>query len=202
MVPTLDWEIKEGNIAYFQLHNFNSNVPSLFYEAAIGALVKGAKGMVLDLRNNPGGFLDVAVNVSGWFFEKGSVVVKEKFRGGDDNQFRTYGNGAFAHMPIVVIVNSGSASAAEIVAGALRDNRNVKLIGEKTFGKGSVQEIEHLKDGSTLKVSVAAWLTPKDIEIDKKGLVPDFEVKITDEDAEKGRDPQLEKALSLIRPQL
>ncbi len=198
VIPTLEWEMKPGGIAYFELYNFNANVPSLFYQAALSALLKGANGVILDLRNNPGGFLEVAVDVSGWFMDKGDPVVIEKFQSGDQRVLRARGSGALKNIPTVVLVNGGSASAAEIVAGALRDNNNIKLIGEKTFGKGTVQEITELKDGSSLKVSIAEWLTPKGNQINKKGLAPDFEVKLIEEDVAKGNDSQLEKAIKIL----
>ena len=202
VVPTLDWEMKPGKIAYFELQNFNANASSLFYQAAFATLLEGADGMVLDLRNNPGGFLDVAVNLAGWFLDRGDIVVKERFYSGEEKIFRANGNGALKDLPVVILVNGGSASAAEILAGALRDNRGVKIIGEKTFGKGTVQEIENLKDGSTLKISIAAWLTPDGHEIEKKGLEPDVEVKLIEEDVEKGKDSQFEKAIEVLSQEI
>lgn len=201
-VPTADFEIKDGNVGYIHLYNFNGNASQLFYDAAFSVLVRGGKGLVLDLRNNPGGYLDVAVNISGWFVKRGEIVVKERLRNGEIIERRTNGNEAFLQMPVVVLVNEGSASAAEILAGALRDLRNVKLVGQKTFGKGSVQEIQSLSDGSQLKITVAKWLTPAEHEIDKIGLEPDVAVEITDEDAKNSRDPQLEKAVEMVRSQI
>ncbi|MBI5732422.1 S41 family peptidase [Candidatus Jorgensenbacteria bacterium] len=198
-IPTLDWEMKPGNIAYIHLYNFNANAPTLFYQATLGALLQGAKGVILDLRNNPGGFLEVSVNLGGWFFKRGDVVLIERFKSGNEREHRADGNAALLKVPTVLLVNGGSASASEILAGALRDNRGIVLIGEKTFGKGTVQEIESLKDGSTLKISIAEWLTPKGHEINKKGLAPDIEVKISDDDIEKKRDPQLDKAMETIK---
>lgn len=202
VVPTLDSEMKTSDIVYIQLYNFNGNAESLFYQAALSALLKGAKGMILDLRNNPGGYLDTAVNLAGWFLKKGEVVLVEKFHSGERKLFRASGNSALTYMPVVLLTNGGSASASEILAGALRDNRGIKLIGEKTFGKGSVQEIENLKDGSTIKISIAEWLTPKGTVINKKGLEPDIEVKPTEADAEKKKDPQLDKAMDVIREEI
>jgi len=200
VVPTLEWEIKDNNILYIQLLNFNANAPSLMAEAIINGLLKNAKGIILDLRNNPGGYLDVAVNIAGWFLNRGEVVVKEKFADGTIRELRTYGNAALRHFPLVIIINEGSASASEILAGALRDQRGVKLIGTKTFGKGTVQELETLKDGSVIKISVAEWLTPKGEVINKKGLNPDFEVLINNEDIEKEKvDPQLNKAIEILK---
>lgn len=195
ILPTLDWEMKPGNIFYVRLHNFNANVPSLFYQASLSALTNGVSGVVLDMRNNPGGFLDVATNLAGWFLKKGDVVVTERFASGAEQKLRASGNSAFMNVPIVVLVNGGSASASEIIAGALRDNRGSTLIGEKTFGKGSVQEVENLKDGSTVKISIAEWRTPAGTVINKKGLSADIEIKPKD-DAK--NDEQLEKALAVI----
>ncbi len=202
-VPTLDSKIvtsKSGKkIAILSLYNFNANVPGLFKSALEIAVKDGAEGFVLDIRNNPGGFLNVATNLSGWFMPKGSVVVVEKSRTGtDDQKILADGTGAFSKFPVVVVVNGGSASASEILAGALRDNNGAKLVGEKTFGKGSVQEVESMSDGSTMKITIAHWYTPKGTKIDKLGLKPDFEVTITDADSAKGKDPQLDKALSVI----
>ncbi len=201
-VPTLDWEMKPGNIAVFHLYNFDANAAQLFYNASLDALSKGARGVVLDLRNNPGGYLDVANELAGWFVKRGEVVVQEKFRSGETTTFRATGNEAFVGFPTVVLVNGGSASAAEILAGALRDDSGVKLVGEKTFGKGSVQELQALSDGSTLKVTIAKWLTPNGDEIDKKGLDPDVVATSSDADALANRDPVLDKALQMVGAQL
>lgn len=202
VVPTLDWEMKPEGIAYFQLYNFNANASSLFYRASLSVLLKGTKGIVLDLRNNPGGFLDVAVDITGWFVKRGDIVVRERLYSGDEKILRASGSGALKNLPVVVLINNGSASAAEILAGALRDNRKAKLIGEKTFGKGTVQEIDNLKNGSSLKISIAEWLTPNGDHINKKGIAPDIEVKITDEDAAKKSDPQLDKAMEIIKMEI
>lgn len=200
-IPTLDWEIKD-DILYVKLYNFNYNTEKLLYEAVMDGYLKNVKGMILDLRNNPGGFLDVAVRVGGWFLKRGEVVVKERFYNGEEKSLMANGNSALSKLPLVVLINNGSASASEILAGALRENRGVKLIGEKTFGKGSVQQVEILKDGSIVKISVAEWLTPKGNIIEKKGLEPDIEIKmeeISEEDIKKGKDPQFEKAFELIK---
>ncbi len=199
IIPTLDSKIVDGDIAYIQLYNFNGNAPSAFYDAAFSALFQGAKGVVLDLRNDPGGYLEVAHDIAGWFLKRGDVVVREKLRSGDENLLRANGNQAFLNLPVVVLVDGGSASASEILAGALQDQRGIKLVGEKTFGKGSVQEVEYLKDGSSMKVSIAEWLTPKGHEINKKGLEPDVEIKLTEENTKDGRDPQYEKAMEIIK---
>jgi len=194
-VPTLKWEIKEDNIAYVQLFSFNEKAPYLFYKAALAIMLGDMKGMVLDLRNDPGGYLEVAVNLAGWFFEKDKLVVSEKFRSGEEIKFNSNGTGSFKDMPMVVLVNKGSASASEILAGALRDNRKIKLIGETTFGKGTVQDMEALKDGSQIKMTIAKWVMPSGYIIEENGLKPDIEVKITQDDINAKKDPQLDRAL-------
>ncbi|MDO8442849.1 MAG: S41 family peptidase [bacterium] len=198
-IPTLKWEIKNDNIAYVQLFSFNEKAPYLFYKTALAIMLGDMKGMVLDLRNNPGGYLEVAVNLGGWFFEKGALIVSEKFRSGEEIKYTSNGTGAFKDMPIVVLVNKGSASASEILAGALRDNRNIKLIGETTYGKGTVQDMEALKDGSQIKMTIAKWVMPSGYIIEQNGLKPDIEVKITEKDIEAKKDPQLERALEEVQ---
>ncbi|MEK7549327.1 MAG: S41 family peptidase [Patescibacteria group bacterium] len=201
-IPTLDWEIKDDNIAYFRLYNFYEQAPLLFYQAVVKTSLSAPKGIILDLRNNPGGYLEASVNLAGWFLEKGEIVVSEKFRSGEKQDFKSYGSGFLKDLPIVVLINEGSASASEILAGALRDNRGVKLIGKKSFGKGTVQELQTLKDGSMVKITVAYWLLPKGHQIEKNGLVPDYEVDLTEEDIKAEKDPQLEKAIEVLKQDL
>lgn len=198
--PTIDFEMKEGGIAYLELHSFNDNTNRLFYDAAKKALAAGAKGMILDLRNNPGGYLSTAIDIAGWFLPSGSLVVKEESRSGTTQDFYSVGNAVFAKMPLVILINEGSASASEILAGSIKDTRPVKLVGKQTFGKGTVQEIKYLRDGSTLKVTVAHWVLPsgKILDGEGTGLKPDYEVERTEEDIEEGRDPQFDKALEVM----
>lgn len=196
--PTLDFEMK-GDVAYVQLYSFNANASRLFQEAMVKASEAKAKRVVLDLRNDPGGYLEVAVDLAGWFLPKGSVVVKEATRAGITEEFRAQGNAALVNIPVVVLINQGSASASEILAGALRDVRGIKLIGEKSFGKGTVQQVKNLRDGSSIKVTIANWVLPNGHILEGEGLKPDIEVKLTEEDADKGKDPQLDKALEVVR---
>lgn len=198
-MPTIKWSIKNDNIAYVQLFSFNEQAPYLFYKTALAVMMGDMKGMVLDLRDDPGGYLEVAVNIAGWFFDKGAPVVSEKFRNGDETKFTANGTAAFKDLPMVVLVNKGSASASEILAGALRDNRDIKLIGDTTFGKGTVQDLEPLKDGSQIKMTIAKWVMPKGGIIEQNGLKPDIEVKITDQDAEAKKDSQLDRALEEVQ---
>ena len=202
IVPTLDMEIKDGNIAYIQLYNFNENANSFFYRAIMQASEKNAEGIVLDLRNNPGGYLEVAVDLAGWFVERGAVVVSEENSSGERKPMTARGNGALTGISTVVLINEGSASASEILAGALRDLRGVKLIGEKSFGKGTVQQIIRLKDDSTLKTTIAHWVLPNGTIIDKNGLEPDIKVERTEKDIEAKRDPQLDRALAEIKKEI
>lgn len=211
-IPTLDWKMlndagKEdpnGKILYVQLYNFYEKSPLLFYQMIAQAIEKDPKGIVLDLRNNPGGYLDASVNIAGWFIERGSVVVTEKFRSEEDGhtEFKTQGIPIFKNTPTVVLINEGSASASEILAGALKDNRNIKLVGKKSFGKGSVQELVPLKADALVKITIAHWLTPKGTLIDKNGIAPDVEVTITEADAKDGKDPQLKKAMETLKAEL
>ncbi len=200
LVPSLKWEMKEGDIAYIQLYQFSEKASFDFNMAAIEILNSSAKKIIFDLRDNPGGYLEVAQDISGWFLQKGQLVAIEDFGNGKDkNEYKAEGPSKFLDYPIVILINKGSASASEIFAGALRDNRNIKLIGEKSFGKGSVQELQTLTGGSNLKITIAKWLTPKGETISEKGLEPDIKVEMTDEDYQNEKDPQLEKAIETVK---
>lgn len=198
-VPSIKWEIKENNTAYIKIYHFSEDVDRDFRAAALEILKTSANKIVLDLRNNPGGYLERAQDIAGWFIEKGDTVVIEDF-GKDKEQiiYEAKGRSEFLNYPAAVIINEGTASASEILASALRDNRGVKLVGQTSYGKGSVQKLEHLQDGSSLKITVAKWLTPNGEHITDKGLVPDVEVELTEEDYNNNKDPQLDKALEII----
>ena len=199
-VPSLKLEIRSDGIAYIQLYQFTEKAGDDFRAAAVDIINSGAKEIVLDVRNNPGGYLHIAQEISGWFLDKGKVVTHEDSGDGRDQEdYLSEGPSLLAKYPIVVLINGGSASASEILAGALRDNRNVKLVGTKSFGKGSVQQLVPFSDGSSLKVTIAKWLTPNGDQISEVGLTPDVEVKITPEDEEAGKDPQLDKAIEIVK---
>ncbi len=199
-IPSLEWELLNEDIAYLHLYQFNQTLTSDFEKAAIEILAGSSKRIILDLRNNPGGYLYVAQDIASWFLEKGEVIVIEDFGEGKENiVYKSKRNGEFSQYPLVVLINQGSASGSEILAGALRDNRNIKLIGEKSFGKGSIQEAMELRGGSTIKITIAKWLTPKGISISETGLDPDIQIEITDEDYEQEKDPQLDKAIEIIQ---
>lgn len=209
-IPTLDWEMralgdaegKDKGIAYIQLYNFYEKAPFLFYQAAVELVAHNPRGIILDLRNNPGGYLDAAVNIAGWFLKPGEVVVSEEFRSAPKEIFKAGGAGIFKDTPTVILINEGSASASEILAGALRDDRGTKLVGKKSFGKGTVQELVTVKDNALAKITVAHWRMPKGQLIEKNGLTPDYEVALEEEDAKAGRDPQFEKAMEILKSEI
>ncbi len=186
-----------NGIGYIKINNFGSNSVLEFSNAVTSLLRDGVKGFILDLRNNPGGFLEAAVSISGWFLKRGDKVVVEDFGGKSPQRIhRSQGPSILLGYPVVVILNNGSASASEILAAALRENNNVKIIGTKSFGKGSVQQVFYLSDGSLVKVTVALWLTPKGHIIEGKGIEPD--IKIEEEKEEK----VIEKAIEIISSQI
>jgi carboxyl-terminal processing protease len=201
IIPSIKLEFKEidgQKIAYLKIYQFTENASSEFEKAASKILSEKTKKIILDLRDNPGGYLDVAENIGGWFLKKGTPILIENFGGKDQKIHYSKGNGLLSSYSLVVLVNQGTASGAEILAGALRDNKNVLLIGEKTFGKGSVQTLEKLSNDSSLKITIAKWLTPKGEMINEKGLEPDIKIKMSEEDYKQGKDPQLEKALEVL----
>lgn len=193
-VPSVESEILEGNIGYMQLTRFDETTADLAKEAANDFKEKGVNGVVLDIRNNGGGLLSSSVDVAGLWLDN-KVVVQEKRGDKVVSSLKTGSNPPLAGVPTVVLINGGSASASEILAGALHDHKVATLLGEKTFGKGSVQELLDLSDGGKLKVTVARWFTPNGKNIDKEGISPDQTVKLTDEDFNKDRDPQKDAAL-------
>lgn len=200
-VPSLKLEFKDdGKVAYIKLSQFSAKAGNEFAQAAMQILNSQAERIILDLRNNPGGYLEISQDIAGWFLSPGQIVAIEDFAGKQEQKiYKAQGNYWLEKYPLVILINQGSASASEILAGALRDNRGVKLIGEKSFGKGSVQELEDLKSGSSLKITVAHWLTPKGQLISEVGLEPDIKVEITEKDYENEKDPQMDKALEIIR---
>lgn len=199
-IPTLEWKLIDNDIAYLHIYQFNQVLTSDFIKAAVEILNSPAKKIIIDLRNNPGGYLDISVDVAGWFLEKNNVVAIEDFGANKDQTiYKNERRGDFSQYPIVVLINQGTASASEIMAGALRDNRNIKLIGEKSFGKGSVQEMVDLRGGSEIKITIAKWLTPKGTSISDTGLEPDIKIERTEKDYEENKDPQLEKAIEIVK---
>ena len=198
-IPVLDTETREGGIFIIKLYNFSERSPYEFREALRKMKASGSTKLVLDLRNNPGGFLEAAVDVASWFLDTGKIVAREKFKNGDEQLYRSRGYKPFGELSLVILVNEGSASASEIVTGALLDHGIAKVVGEKTFGKGTVQELIDVTDNTSIKVTIARWLTPNGDDITKNGIVPDVEVEQKEEDEAEGRDTQMEKALETVR---
>lgn len=198
-IPAVDWKMLDENVAYVEMFVFNKNVDEEFKKAAEEIVKSKASKIILDVRNNPGGLLDSSVNIAGYFLDSGKIVTIEKFGNGKENQFRTQPNGLLKNYPLIVLINKGSASASEILAGALKDNRGVLLVGETSFGKGSVQEVDELAKKASVKITIAKWFTPSGISINENGIKPDVEAKKSEEDVKNEKDPQLDKAKELIK---
>ncbi|HNS64264.1 MAG TPA: S41 family peptidase, partial [Anaerolineaceae bacterium] len=168
-------------------------------EALASLLEQNPKGLILDLRYNGGGFLVTAVEVVSQFIEGGQVVMYEEYGDGSRDTYKSLPGGLATSIPMVILVNEGSASASEITAGALQDYGRATLVGTQTFGKGSVQIWTDLQDNQgAVRITVARWLTPKERQIHEVGLTPDVIVEITQEDVDADRDPQLEKAIEIL----
>lgn len=187
-----------NNLALIELTYFGPSTSADFRSAAQEVLVQGSRGVILDLRSNPGGYLDAAVGVASLFVPNGSTIVIEEAADGSRTELKASNGETLKDVPLVILVDQGSASGSEIVAGALQDYGVASLVGAKTFGKGSVQQIEELPDGSNLKVTVARWLTPKGRSIHDQGIDPDIAVELTEEDYAAGRDPQFDRAIATL----
>ena len=196
-VKSVKTTLRPDGIYVVTITAFNNDTRSLFNKAVSDIVAKKPKGIILDLRNNPGGYLDTAVAVASEWVSDGSVVI-ERFGDGKENKYPSNGNARLKNFKTVILVNQGSASASEIVAGALSDYKKATLIGEKTYGKGSVQTLVDLDDGSAIKVTIAKWFTPNGTGINGTGIEPDKKVTLTNDDYSKNRDPQLDEALKTL----
>ena len=194
-MPSVTWRVlsEAPSIGYVAISIFAQPTRDELVRAIDDVRSKGATRLILDLRDNGGGLLDSAVDVASQFVD--GLVVIEARRTGGDRDFKASATGAARDWPLIVLVNGSSASASEIVAGAIQDRQRGKLVGDQTYGKGSVQNVVPLSDGSSLHVTVAQWLTPNRRQITGKGLTPDVVVGRTPEDVVAGRDPQLAKAI-------
>lgn len=199
-IPTIDTELREDGIFVISFYSFSENSASLFRDALIKFIDSKSNKLILDLRGNPGGYLDSAVNIGSWFIDEGDVILSEDASDGSKPKvYRSHGPRLFNDkLKFVVLVDGGSASASEILAGALREHGIATLVGEKTFGKGSVQELVKITDDTSLKVTIANWLTPNGISISLNGLEPDVKVPLTLKDFEAKRDPQMDKAVEIL----
>ncbi len=200
-IPTIDTELRKDGIFVISLYSFSENSPQLFRDALVKFADSGSNKLILDLRGNPGGYLEAAVSMASWFLPKGDVVVREDYgKGKPEDVLRSAGFDVFdKNLRLIILVDGGSASASEILAGALREHGVAKLVGEKTFGKGSVQEVVDLTLDTSLKITIARWLTPNGVSISEEGLKPDVEVKnVEPKEGQKPVDAQMNKAVEIL----
>jgi carboxyl-terminal processing protease len=198
-IPSVKSETLDGNIGYLQISRFGDDTADLSTKAAQSFKAAGVRGVIVDVRGDPGGLLDAAVKVASLWLPNGKTVLTERR---DNVVVQTYaanGNPLLQGIPTTVLIDDGSASASEILAGALKDNNAAKLIGNKSFGKGSVQQLEKLSGGGLLKVTIARWYTPNGRNIDKEGIEPDQKVDRSADDVAANKDPQKDTALQLLR---
>lgn len=199
-IPTIDTKDLGNGIFKIDLYSFTAESPNLFRGALRQFIESGNSKLILDLRGNPGGYLEAAIDMASWFLPSGKIVVRESFgQNKEETVYRSKGYDIFTdRLKFVILVNGGSASAAEILAGALSEHGKAILVGEKTFGKGSVQELVNITSDTSLKVTIARWLTPDGVSISKQGITPEFVVARSQTDIESGRDPQLDKAIEIL----
>lgn len=197
-IPSVSYKILSGNIGYIQISQFDNDTAGLVSDAASSFKAKNVRGIILDLRNDPGGYLDAAVSVSGEWLKDGQLIVQEKRDSQVIQSYSAQTDGLLIGIPTVVLINGGSASAGEITAGALKDNGAATIMGATSYGKGSVQEMVNFSGGDMLKVTVARWYRPDGKNIDKQGIVPDIKVALSSADAAAGHDTQLQAAESWL----
>jgi carboxyl-terminal processing protease len=197
-IPVVEYEMLEGNIAYVALHTFNDQATAQLRVALKDLMAQNPKGLIFDLRNNGGGYLVTAIEVSSEFIPNG-VIMYEEYGDGSRETYRANAGGLATEIPLVVLINEGSASASEITAGAIQDHSRGTLIGTVSYGKGSVQNWIPLRtEEGGVRITIARWLTPNEHQISEVGLTPEIEVEMTQEDYEAGRDPQLDAAIEFF----
>ena len=197
-ISSVEWKMID-DLALIEINQFGNQLNQEFNKAINDVLSKRPKGMILDLRFNGGGFLDGAVDITSEFLEKGLVVSIKRRNPQENEDIYVNGKARLANVPLVVLINKGSASASEIVAGAIQDHKRGRIIGETSFGKGTVQEVINLIGGSSLRVTVAKWYTPNNVNISETGITPDEMVERTTEDYEKDNDPQLDASINYLK---
>lgn len=199
-IPTLDTELRKDGIFVIKLYSFSANSANLFRDAMRQFTASGTDKLLLDLRGNPGGYLEAAVDISSWFLPGGKIIVTEDYGNNKKQEiFRSKGYDIFSDkLKFVILIDNGSASASEILAGAMQDYGRAKLVGEKSFGKGSVQEAIKITPDTLLKITVAKWLTPNGNLIAEKGLTPDYQVNFNKKNNDKKNDSQIDKAIELL----
>ncbi len=198
VVPSVTSKMLDNNIAYIQITTFGQDTANDFHAQLKALMDKNPKALILDLRNNGGGYLDAAIQIGSEFIDQGNIVT-EQYGDGHTDPHPALSGGLALKIPLVVLVNKNTASASEIVAGAIQDDQRGKLVGETTYGKGSVQILTPLDNNQgAARITIARWLTPNGRQIDKKGLTPDKAVALTADDTNAGRDPQLDAAVQLL----
>jgi carboxyl-terminal processing protease len=198
-VPSIESRMLDNNIAYVHLFTYGVQTPVELRTTLTDLLAKNPTGLVLDLRNNGGGYLDTAIEVLSEFIGKDNVLMYEEMGDGTKKTYSAADGGLALDIPMVVLINGGSASASEITAGAIQDYDRGQIIGEQSYGKGSVQIWTALyKDQGAVRITVARWLTPKNRQINEVGITPDTVVPYTEEDFNAGKDPQLDKAIEVL----
>jgi len=202
-LPTIKTEIKntqKGNVFIISLYSFSALSPNLFRQALQEFVNSDTNKLILDLRANPGGYLEAAVDMASFFLPEGKIIVREYYgENVSENIHRSKGFDIFnANLRMAVLIDGGSASASEILAGALKEHNRAVIVGDTSFGKGSVQELVDITDDTSLKITVARWLTPKGLSISEKGLEPDIKIIFNENDIKTGKDVQLEKAIEVI----
>jgi carboxyl-terminal processing protease len=200
-VDTVFFEVLENNIAYIQITFFSERTSDEIVAALEEVLAQNVAGIILDLRDNPGGPVDSAVKVASQFLNEG-IVLYAVDSDGEKQVWSVETGGLATDLPLVVLVNGGSASASEVIAGALQDYGRASLIGVKTFGKGSINILKELSDGSAIYLTIGRWFTPNGRQIEGQGLTPHIVVERTEQDIEQGKDPQLDRAIEYIKSQL
>lgn len=199
-IPTVETESRKDGIFIIKLYSFSENSADLFRSALRQFVVSGNHKLILDMRGNPGGYLDAAVDMASWFLPEGKIVVQEDYGAGKPGDvYKSKGYNIFGKdLKMIILADGGSASASEILAGALHEHGIAKIVGTKTFGKGSVQELVPITSDTALKVTVARWLTPNGNSISDQGITPDVEVKLTPEDIKNKNDLQTKKAVEIL----
>lgn len=199
-LPTVDTTLRPDGVYVIKVYTFNSLAPDMFRNALRSFANSGSNKLVIDLRGNPGGYLEAAVDMASWFLPVGKIIVTEDYgtKQSSDIQ-RSRGYDVFdGNIKLAVLIDEGSASASEIFAGALRDHSKATLIGEKSFGKGSVQQLFDITSDTSLKITIARWLTPNGLSISHEGITPDIVVSISDDDIKAARDPQVDRAAQFL----
>ncbi|NQT49637.1 S41 family peptidase [Candidatus Kuenenbacteria bacterium] len=196
-LKSVKWEFRNDGLVYLEVNAFNGDTNKLFNEFVLEVKNRKPKGIIFDMRNNPGGLLETALDISSMWIENELIAI-EKFGDGREIEYSAGKSAALKDYKTVILINQGSASGSEIVAGAFQDYNIAKIVGMTSFGKGSVQALKKLPDGSSIKITIAKWLTPKGKNINEEGIIPDVEIDLTKEDFLAEKDPQLDKAVEIL----